>query len=152
MMKKPYSHCLPSGISKVLAVVLMCCSMCCMHRVYEEEKLFTKYLSIHFPEIFKYDEFQLLTYRTKGMCCTCRMEPVERVLQHAVADKGCMTLYVLTYNMEDKRYVDSLCANEAHCLCGEACVMDKYAVPKVEPLLFTFRHKRIVQVNHYFSR
>jgi len=134
----------------VVLLVLINMSSCSnRNKVYEEEELFFKYLGTFFKEDIKSQNYQLQVYRTKGLCVTCRQVPLDTVLARSIANNKDMPLYVLFDNEKDLHKAKERYGNAIQYLCGDESEMDRYGFPKLEPLLFTIKNKKIIKYEYY---
>ena len=134
----------------IVLLILINISACSnRNKVYEEEELFFKYLETFFEEEVKFQNYQLLLYRTKSLCVTCRQIPLDTVLARSIADKGDMPLYILFDNEKDLFKAKGQYGNTVQYLYGNDNEMDRYGFPKLEPLLFTIDNRKIVKYEYY---
>ena len=140
-----------NSIYKLIVLILLFTGLSCSNKtkVYEEEELFIKYLETFLKDDIQHDNYQLLTYRTKLICKTCRQMPLDTVLERSVNEKGNMELYVLFDKQEDMLITKNLYGDKIYYLLGNENDMEKYGIPKTEPLLFTIDKNKITQCKYY---
>ena len=134
----------------VIFIVLISINSCGnQNKVYEEEELFFKYLDTFFEKEITSQKYLLQTYRTESLCKTCRQIPLDTVLHKTVSDRKNMPLYVLFDSEKELLKAKAIYGNAIQYLCGNDSDMDKYGIPKLEPLLLTIDNKKIIKCEYY---
>lgn len=135
----------------LIGFVLISCGRDSHGQKYREESLLFAYLEKFHSEKIQDNDFFLLTFRTRNTCKTCRKIPLDSILQLAIQEAHDKPLYVLTDDPADAKQLTEKHPTEFHCLYGDAETMDRYGLPKMEPLLFEIQKKRIIRVRNWYG-
>jgi len=117
------------------------------NKQYLEEDLIYKYLNTYCKDSIYHTDYKLFTFRTKGVCQTCRKQPTDSVLSFVI--NNYTDLYVLFDEEECLQKVQNKYGNKIHYLLGIDKEMDKYGIPVFEPILFTFENNKITDYEHF---
>jgi len=116
------------------------------YKIYRDEDLLYAYLEKFFKEDIHHEDFALLTFRTNTVCRTCRKFPLDSVLILAMQREK--ILYVLFDNEKDMKDIKKIHGDKIFYLYGESKTMSRYISQHVEPLLFTFRKKKLTKCEY----
>ena len=135
-----------------ICLILLSCNRITQGQIYREEKLLFSYLDkFHAGEMADHVDFNLFLYRTNNICKSCREIPLDSVFELAMQESKDKILYVLTDNPEDANILKKKYPTEIHCICGEPKTMDRYGFPKMEPLLFEIKNRKVIAVKNWYK-
>lgn len=117
---------------------------------YSDEDLIYRYLDTYSKDSIHHANYTLLTFRTKGVCRSCRKQPIDSVLDSAVCNYS--NLYVLFDEEENLLKIKGKYGNRIHYLLGDGKEMNRYGIPILEPFLFFFENNKIVNYQYYSNQ
>ena len=120
------------------------------HKRYSEEDLIYRYLNTYFKDSIQQDNYKLLCFRTKGVCRSCRKQPIETVLDFVVRNNE--NVYILFDEEERLQKTKDRYGDKIHYLLGVDNEMDKYGIPVLAPVLFTFENDKIIDYEYFDSK
>ena len=141
-----------NNIALLILVLLISFAACkssntSKNKRYSEEDLIYSYLDKYFKDSINLNNYNLLTFRTNGVCNSCRKQPIDSVLDFVVSHHT--NLYVLFDEEEKLQKTRDKYGDKIHYLLGDIKEMDKYGIPIMEPVLFIFENYKIVDYLHY---
>jgi len=114
---------------------------------YSEEDLIYRYLDTYCKDSIHHTDYKLLTFRTKGVCRSCRKQPIEAVLDFVVNNYA--NVYVLFDEEEWLQKAKNRYGDKVYYLLGDIKEMDRYGIPALEPVLFVFENNKIIDYEHF---
>ena len=117
---------------------------------YSEEDLIYRYLDTYCKDSILHTNYKLLSFRTKDICRSCRKEPIDNVLDFVVHNYT--NVYVLFDEEEWYQKAKNRYGNKIHYLFGNVREMDRYGIPALEPILFSFESNKIVDYEYYTDK
>jgi len=131
----------------VLFIGFAACTSSNTNKRYSEEDLIYRYLDTYFKDSIQQDNYKLFTFCTKNACRGCSEEPIEKVLDFVVNKHT--NVYVL---FDEEKYLQKTkdrYGDKIHYLLGEDKEMNRYGIPTLAPMLFTFENHKIVDYEHF---
>ncbi len=140
-----------SNIAVLTLVLLLSFAACApSSKRYSEEDLIYRYLDIYHKDSIHHTDYKLLSFRTKGICRSCRQQPIDSVLDFVIYHHA--NIYVLFDEVEWLQKARDKYGDKIHYLFGTVKEMDRYGIPIMEPVLFTFENNKIVDYEHYQNK